>query len=174
MNTNKAQHLILTVGISASGKSTWTKNKLVYDKYREVNRDDIRSEFAPTLHSGDCKMYYEAPNLREMEDEVTKIQWYWINNYINDGYHVIISDTNLSEYIRNKFIKYAKEKGLYLEYEVFNIDLNLALEYDSNRERKVGKEVIMKQYRSFIRFLRRKDDELETFRSGIENNANEN
>lgn len=102
--------IILTVGISGSGKSTYAKWLCDRHKnFREINRDDIRSNYAPNLHTGDCSIYYNSPNLIEMEREVDKILWDTLKDYTSNGLGVIISDTNLNREIRQEFISYANE-----------------------------------------------------------------
>ena len=45
--------LVITVGISASGKSTWANAQ---ENYRVICRDDIRGRLFPEYHQGDYKM----------------------------------------------------------------------------------------------------------------------
>lgn len=147
--------IILTVGISGSGKSTYAKWLCHRHKnFREINRDDIRSKYAPNLHTGDCSMYYNSPNLNEMEIEVDNILWATLREYTSDGLGVIISDTNLNRCVRQRFISYANEYKIKIECHPISVDLNIAIERNKNRLRKVPNDVILKQYNMWIKYLK--------------------
>ena len=126
---------IITVGIPASGKTTWA-NQYVQDHLGAVIscRDDIR--FAHDLPYG----------IPEVEKYITTIQRVQINKAILDGHDVIIADTNIVKRFRDEAIDLCKSLGAEVKVKVFHIKLSTALERDSKRENPVGFDVIERFY----------------------------
>lgn len=178
------QLAIITIGVSGSGKSYWAENLVERnDKFRELNRDNIRSYLFPYLHNGNCVNYYKMPELKEREKVVTEHMNILIERAFNEGKNIIISDTNLNEHFRNEMVKMLQDIGFRVEYKIFTTDLPVCLERDSNRLRNVGNDVILSQYSRFITFLRNYEKEMKrlrlrechlNFKRRVENNANEN
>lgn len=81
--------LILTVGTSGSGKSEWATNmaeSLTQPTY-VVDRDYYR-------YSGNYDWSHKSKEIREIK--INKYITRDVINHLKDGYHVIITDTNLS------------------------------------------------------------------------------
>lgn len=143
---------ILTIGISASGKSTWTKGFLKSNpEYIEINRDKIRAGLQnPNTVS-------EAPDWKtwdwSLESEVNSI----VNSHIFFGsFHgisLVISDTNLHKKHREALKEHLESLGYSVSYKIFDVDLEVCIERDSKRENPVGPDVIMKQHNKFQSFL---------------------
>lgn len=133
--------LIICRGIPASGKSTWAKKLLKenLNKWKRVNRDSIR-------YMTEYK-YWNPDN----ELLVSDIMNAAIKSILNRGFNVIVDNTNLSaKYIKN-LRKLAENIGdVIVEEKYFDISLPEALRRDKNRERKVGKDVLTKFYKTYI------------------------
>lgn len=151
------KEVILTVGISASGKSTWSKefvksmNKKRLDnpEVREwtiVERDNIRRTILneKTKGSSGSKMVWGLWKFK-WEKEVTQIQEKMINEAISCGVSVVISDTNLNVRTRESLTKKFKENGYQVTYRYFPIDYEEAVKRDASRENGVGSSVIAEQ-----------------------------
>lgn len=83
------QKIIVTVGISGSGKSTWATEYIKDDSsYYRVNRDSFRM----MITSSDSR-YLD----RESEKLVTKMQHECIRTLLLDGKNVIIDNTHLNQ-----------------------------------------------------------------------------
>ena len=161
----KKQIAIITVGVSGSGKSFWADEYIKKnDHFKVVNRDDIRSELFPYLHNGNCKNYYKAPDFRDMEKKVTMVHSELIDRYIDEGFSVIISDTNLSSGFRKNLTQHLISRGVRVEYKIFREELQTCIERDNIRIRKVGKDVILNQYARLVRFLKNYEEEISTIR----------
>lgn len=133
-------------GISGSGKSTYAKNlKANYNNSFEIiNRDNIRSLLFG-LSEVDHLNYYNNPNLKELEKEVSKYQNILIKNALATGKTPIIDNLNIKlEYIK-EFEYYNQDLKIF----TFDVSLEEALFNNTQRIRQVPKEVISTQYSIF-------------------------
>lgn len=137
--------LILTIGISNSGKTTWAKE--FCDKYGAVNinRDDLREELYGSLNTYKFKKAREA--------EVTKIQLIQASNAVSEGKEIIISDTNLSEKTRKMWEDFAKESDYTVVYELFFTEPHTCVARSLKRDYTVPPHVINAQYVRFRKFV---------------------
>lgn len=148
----KMQELIITVGISGSGKSTWAREIVESSNgYTvEVNRDNIRVQFycdgQETLLST-----YKISKLKEKV--VSEHQEFLVKDALYHGKSVIVSDTNLSQKSRDKFKLIAQEYGVKYSEEVFDVPLETCLRRNSKRIVKVPERVIETQYHRFREFI---------------------
>ena len=140
--------LIITVGISASGKSTYAK-ELVKQGWVEVNRDFWRFNlFCEGVQ--DWSLYKSS---KQKEDEVSKYcldQWdLAIDPQFRDD--VIISNTNLNPKDLDCWKTKGEEAGYEVEIKYFDILLEEALKRDSKRGGlQVGRETILKQWKKWL------------------------
>lgn len=127
--------VILTVGIPASGKSTWARENAVDLNAAIVCRDDIRI----------------MQGLKHGQDEelVTKVEHALIEGLISEGKDCIVADTNINKTFRNRLIKFCHQRGADVEIVVFDIGLDEAVLRDMVREDSVGADVIRKMHDSF-------------------------
>ena len=103
---DKKKELIICVGISGSGKSTWSTNfiKEQTDTWIRCNRDDIRR-----ILVGNLRDYYKKSNLNFLEWFVTKIETF-VQIYAKHKYcNVIIDNTHLKQaYIKTILKRYSE------------------------------------------------------------------
>ena len=143
MNKGK---LIITVGISGSGKSTWAHEKWLEDSdnYTIVNRDKIRELlFGYTEES--IAYYYEKPHLVKYEKQVTRYEDTLIHEGLNHGKTVIVDATNLLY----KYLERFKYWNVATEVIVFDIDYDVAIARDLARYRAIGDSIINRQQNRF-------------------------
>ncbi len=130
--------ILILIGIPGSGKSTWAKDYVKYhDDYIRVNRDDFRE----MLKSDQvCE--------NKIEDMITGLVNQTIENALMKKLNVIVDNTNL----KVKYINDIIEKFKYsadIDYRVFDVSLDKAIERDSNRDKKVGGSVINKMNKEY-------------------------
>jgi Predicted kinase len=125
----------LTVGIAASGKTTWARAESKRTGAVIVSRDDIR--IAQGLVHGDN------------EELVTKLSHGQIEIALKNGLDVIVADTNLVAKFRNQLIKFCHRLGADVEIKVFDVDFRVAVERDNIRSARVGPAVISRQFDMF-------------------------
>jgi len=142
----KKGKILATFGVSGSGKSTFTSTliRLEPDRYVSVNRDKIR-ELLFSYTEENIKDYYLRDDLYRLEQKVTEVQDVLIKMFLKQGKRVILDNTNL----RLRDIKDLMKYGVDINVLIMDVDLSVALERDSLRTRKVGSEIIEKQYNTF-------------------------
>lgn len=143
---------IITVGISASGKTTWVTDLLKAEKgWRDINRDWIR--FNVVCPFSDWSNYkFNKKN----ETEVTRVQGLMIMESWAAGENIVISDTNLNAKTRQAIIKDLEELGYTVEIKAFPITRETALKRDNLRANGVGADVIYRQWQNWNDFSGRK------------------
>lgn len=95
------QEVIINVGVSGSGKSTWTTSFIKNNsKYLRINRDDIRKTLV-----GDLMGYYNRKDLSTIEFIVTKLENNIGESALLRDYSLIVDNTNLSIKTINEKLK---------------------------------------------------------------------
>ena len=130
------QELVITVGLPASGKTTWVDQWIIHHAdYINVNRDDIR------LSMQGRSRYKKFTKQREKI--VTEIAHASVVSAIAAGKSVIISDTNLNPGRNKVWKEFAEDRGIHYREELFtDIYLGECLDRDARREFPVGQRVI--------------------------------
>ena len=133
--------VILTKGLPGSGKSFWAKALLLEKpgQYKRVCKDDLRA----MLDTGKWS--------KHNEQFVLKVRDSLILAALQDGYHVIVDDTNLHA----KHLRHITELVLGLaavEIKDFTgVPLETCIERDLRRFDSVGEKVIRSMYNQFLR-----------------------
>lgn len=131
-NTTTRPELVITRGISNSGKSTWAKKWIAEspNTRRRSNRDNIRE-------SG-----FTVPSYVMKEEElVTYFQLGAVRSLLEDGYSVVVDDMFLVARFVRPFYELAQEFDVDFRVESFPITLPEALKRAKNRADKGGLEV---------------------------------
>lgn len=134
----KVLEVIATVGIPASGKSTWSVNKAKNSQdYIRINRDDFRF------------MMKDAPMCDpKVEGIISKLVFASVDACLIKNLNVIVDQTHLkAEYIE-ALAEHVKYKANF-RVEKFDISLKEAIERDNNREKKVGETVLRKMWNDY-------------------------
>lgn len=138
-NKKKQQRVILTVGASGSGKTTWTNNFILSQKDKnnwiDINRDKLRD-----LYSHPNKYKFSKVN----ENTITTIQRELIKESLKLGKSIIISDTNLNKNHRINLLAFLSELGYKgkVEFEYFYLPIQTLLDNNLNRTDSRPLEVI--------------------------------
>jgi predicted kinase len=145
--------LTITVGVSASGKTTWVESLTDEELYNTVNlnRDDIR--FNMIRPGGTWKTYNPNGN----EAVAKRFQLRLAQLAVSFSARIIVSDTNLKSIDREFWRQFAKNNGYDFEIKEFPISLEEAIERDSKRKNSVEEEVIRNQYKLWLEYLESKE-----------------
>lgn len=134
------QTILFLRGLPASGKSTFA---IQYCKensnFKRLNKDSIREFMGNPKFS------------RKFETLVLDIQRKAGEFLLNNGYSIIIDDTNFSEKHYNYWQKIASERGITFILKDFNTPLDECIRRDFEREKSVGKGVILNMYEKYIK-----------------------
>lgn len=138
---------IITVGISASGKTTFANKLVDSGEWVDVNRDWIR--FNMVSPGKDWSNYKFDP---KKENEVTKIQEMMVSEAFFNDKNVIISDTNLNPKTLEKWKKVLSDLCYDVEVKEFPVSFEEAVKRDNLRPNGVGKDVIYAQWQKWLEY----------------------
>ena len=135
--------LVVTVGLPASGKTTWTNELIAKDpNYLNINRDDIR------LMLQGRERYKKFSGWREKT--VTEIHRHAVIAGLQAGKSVIVSDTNLNPAHNKKWKELAKSMGASYREKLFtDVTVGELIQRDARREHPVGSKVIMHMHERY-------------------------
>lgn len=149
---------VLTVGVSASGKTTWAEEFVtlqnsttsesdpeLFPQWVNINRDDIRFYILGERNWTKWNWKWEK--------QVTAVVDQQILEAVNEGKNIIISDTNLNSKYRNQLKEKLECAGYVVELKVFDISYEEAVKRDALRANGVGSSVIAKQMEQYQEFL---------------------
>lgn len=140
--------LILTIGISGSGKSTWAKQFMKENpSYLRINRDDIRKTLCEDLTD-----YYKNANISLREHIVDQLEEQFALVISKDFQNIILDNTNLDKkYIKKWIHNFAEAFDYDLRLKLFDIDPKIAKERVMKRDGLTLKDVgyIDKQHRKY-------------------------
>lgn len=139
--------LIYTVGLPASGKSTWAKEqvKSTPGRYKRINKDDLREMLDVSVWS------------KENEKFVLNVRNYAIEQALSQGYDVIVDDTNFADSHVDTFNEIAKKCSTFntsvkVEKQDFtHVPLEECIKRDKSREKSVGEKVIRGMYNQYLK-----------------------
>jgi len=133
------QKIIFCKGLPASGKSTWAKQHCAENpEFIRINKDDIRNFDGNPPYSKD----YEKSVLARQRD--------FGLNALLIGRSLIVDDTNFAPYHWEFWSEIAKSIGISIEIKEFNTPVEECIQRDAEREKSVGKSVIMGMYKNYI------------------------
>lgn len=116
--------LIICVGISGSGKSTWSTNYIRENPNTlRINRDDIRKTLVGSLDG-----YYQRKDLNRIECHINGLEEDFFNSIIGLDKSIIIDNTNLKQSYLNRWIQLSQNTNYHIEYKLFDISLEKAIE----------------------------------------------
>ena len=133
------QKVIILQGLPASGKSTYAKQLVDTLDWKRINKDDLRA------------MIDNSKWTERNEKEILKIRNNLLLKFLEDGYSVVIDDTNFAPKHIDTIKEICSEQLVECEVLFFPTPLYECIERDSKRERPVGKKVILKMYNQYLR-----------------------
>lgn len=132
--------LIYTLGLPASGKTTWANERVAKDKGQSVLvcKDDIRVEL--------------QKHGKVLEKEVIQVEDEQIKTALKAGKDVIVADTNLNPFHKERLTEIAAEYGAEILCKNFtHISLQECIRRDKLRENSVGENVIRSMHNQYIK-----------------------
>lgn len=150
---------IITIGISASGKSTWA-DEFISDREREgefwkkIERDCIRRSIL--IQKGISHELDWSKWNWKWENQVTGIHRSMIEQAANVRQSIVISDTNLNPKHLQSLIFFLRDFGYEISFREFHVTWDEAVRRDTARKNGVGISVITKQWEQFNQYTRRR------------------
>lgn len=134
--------LIMTLGLPASGKTTWAKEEVLKSggKIKRVNKDDLRAMIDNSIWS------------KSNEAGVLAVRDFVIKHYLSGGFTVIVDDTNLAPSHEETLRKIAEEQKATFEVKSF-LDVSLAtcIVRNAQRANPVPETAIRSMFRQFLK-----------------------
>lgn len=147
--------LYLTVGISASGKTTWAEsmcNRFDNGRWWNINRDHIRLN----VMFNDIT-WAEYKFNKTNESKCSEIALEQFNDAVEMGVeNIIVSDTNLQEEYRNAWIKRGEDAGYEVEIVEFPVTFDEACKRNELRHNGVSRKIIYQQWLLWNKYIGRK------------------
>ena len=140
----------ITIGISASGKTTWAEEEAKKINAKIICRDDIRRALFKFGKWSDYKF------TKAKEKRVSEVVRQLIFDCSITGQSIIIADTNLNPGHLANLKDTLQELGFKIETEFFPIDYEEAVKRDLGRIYSVGSQVIYRQYKQWLKIIERK------------------
>lgn len=138
---------IITVGVPASGKTTFANEMVQKFGFRDINRDFIRFNL---VKPGSTWATYKFTKANEKA--VDEIHGKMIMESWQNEENIIISDTNLNEGRRLALIGRLQDLGYDVEVKPFEISRKEAIKRDNLRANGVGQDVIYKMMQNWNEF----------------------
>ena len=145
MSFSRRNNLWITVGISGSGKTFYSKFLTKNFDFVNVNNDDIRRSLFGIDH-------WDKYDFRLNEKLVTKIRKDIINRLIEDSRNIIVSNIHLTEKHLRYYKKLAEDNGYNFKIILLNTPLNVCLDRNRKRtEMRLRDERIVSQHIEFCK-----------------------
>jgi protein phosphatase len=128
--------LVVLCGVAGSGKSTFAKK--FFKKTQIISSDHCRA------------MISDNPANQAVSKHAFDLFYFIIEKRLLVGRLTVADATSLSKETRQKLIEIARKYGFKVVIIVFDIPMEICIERDQKRKRKVGEEVIKYQYANFI------------------------
>ena len=149
-----AKQAILTVGVSASGKTIWAEAFCNENPdYQLLCRDNFRRQLWTSC--------FETPftwqgwrKVRYLESEVNHRFKERLDYWVKQESSLVIANTHLNPKTRNGLKDYLEEQGYQVELKLFPIQFEDAVKFDLDREYPVGYEVIARQFIQWNEFTK--------------------
>lgn len=155
---NTQREILLTIGCSGSGKSTYASELVKSNNsWVEINRDNIRANLF--LGGNPHLMWQQYKHTNANEKLVNQQVEILFHKAVNARKNIIISDTNLNIKTRHYWVNIAEKYNYKYGEKIFGLDLSLEelLRRDSLRlDKPVGKNIILKQWSQFYQQFGRK------------------
>lgn len=138
--------LVVLIGISGAGKSTYAHQEWEKDPLNTlvVNRDKVR-ELLFGFTEESISEYYKRDDISKLEKQVTLYEDTLIHDGLNLGKTVIVDATHL----RKEYLERYRFWNVPVEFKFFDVSLFEAVGRDAKRTRRVGQDVIKKQYQQY-------------------------
>jgi predicted kinase len=134
--------ILILIGPCAAGKSTWALDYVLNNpSWLRVNRDDFR-----------LMLKNQSLCDAKIENLITELSKDVIKRALAKRLNVIIDNTHLNQ----KYIDEIVTEFKYLadiDYRIFDISVDKAVERDRNRLRPLGEKVIKKMFKKYKSFL---------------------
>jgi len=137
----------ITIGVSASGKSTYAREMCQNHGYVALDRDDLRFSLRKAGNWGEYQFD------KKIETIITTAHVAIAKESFHKKLNLVIAETSLSPKSRNKWKKILNDIGYKVVFKEFHISLEDAIYRDAERQYAVGEKVLRDQYKRWNEYL---------------------
>jgi predicted kinase len=153
--------LLIMVGISGSGKSTWARQFVLDNpRYLRLGRDELRRSILP-VPLGEFWQWDDVRKNR-IERLVSDLEKAALLAALDKGWNVVLDNTHLRQKYINDVLKSVANYTLTVDFQVIETPLDEAIRRDRARPDVVGEAVIREQMNRF-QVLKKQVDLTRTF-----------
>ncbi len=155
------QHVLVLIGVSGSGKSTFAYQFLHQNpSYLRLNRDDLRR----TLSGVSLREYWQWEEARKnrLERVVTAMERAALRSALTGGWNVVLDNTHLRRQYLEEITTLVgrtatNERPVDISFRVIDVPLETAIERDRLRPEGIGEAGIRQQWER-LTYLRHQMD----------------
>ncbi|MCU0449356.1 MAG: AAA family ATPase [Bernardetiaceae bacterium] len=139
------QQILVLIGLSGSGKSTFAKNYCQQNpNWLRINRDDLRRSLIP----GSLAEFWQSEPAQQnrVEKLVGQLLRTAVKEALQNGWNVLVDNTHLRRTYLNEVISLAQGRLVEIRFKLIDTDLATCLARDQARPDQVGGAVIQAQY----------------------------
>lgn len=137
-----ARKIKLTIGVPASGKSTWAKQFTIDNpNWVRISRDDFRLMLQQSQYMPGAG-----------EKLITKLVEQAIAEATAAKFNVIVDQTNVNLKYLRPMVNYCRQYGD-VDFELFPVTKDEAIARDAAREASVGAEIIERMFNNYIHLM---------------------
>ena len=144
---------ILFIGLPGSGKSTFIRNNISNKKYQIVDADKIKRTHPD----------YDVNNPEAVHQWSVKLAELQMNQLANDGVNICMDSGGVNNSYQIRIINMLKSKGYKVQLIYMDTPLEVCIERNSKRERKVPEHVIREKSEKLPECLSKQIDLVDTF-----------
>lgn len=139
--------LTLTIGASASGKTTWADEYInSHPNTVNINRDDVRFE----LFTGGVRDWNLYKFTKKRERDVTDSCEHKALKCVEGGMDIIISDTNLNPSVRENWREFAEGHEYDYEEKLFPCEWSELVKRNNQRQGGISQNILWSQYKRYM------------------------
>ena len=148
-------NIILLVGPPGCGKTTWAKLYVQEHIAKRINRDDLREMMYKKEDDGLGKPIFTSAD----EKVIKRIRNYTIESWLQQGYDVVVDDTNLDPYVFADMQQIARRIGdIGVREHVFTLERAMCKHQNEDREEGVVPEARWNEMWEVFALHKKNDD----------------
>lgn len=128
---NSFPRVVVTFGVSGSGKSTWIKKHL--PDYKVVSLDDLRQQIAKSRSDQSCN------------SEVVRLAKEQLKSLLRTHSKIVWDATNIRKDFRQQVINLSRDYGALVTLAVFHCPEDIYVKRNQQRRHKIPEDVLLRQ-----------------------------
>lgn len=141
--------LLILIGPSASGKSTFTDSIVSPESNWIISsRDSIRKSLFG-YEDSNLFIHYGSKMFNQREKMVTYLSEEIIAIAVVTSQNVVVDNTHLSMKYITELLEKWDNGNFDIKFKIFNTDMETCINRDRDREAQVGRQIIEKQFKQF-------------------------